>query len=89
MTTEQNNKQRRNRHRLSASVSPAYDDGEPLAVGDVLVLGDEYSPGLMKQPLVVPVAVKPSKPLCDSVVLPRKYRVEGSQHGVLRASRVA
>ena len=85
--------------------SLAQDDGEPLIVSYVLrsigkvtrrheaithlYLGYDDPPGLLVQPLVVPVGVEVGELLGESVVFPDPDRVEDSKTRLFVSSRVS
>ena len=57
----------------------AKDDGEPLVVGDMLVLSNDNLPGLLIQSLVIPVRVEVVELLGNSVVFSHPNSVENCQ----------
>lgn len=61
----------------------AEHQGQPLVVGHVLILRDDNLPGLLVEPLVVPVGVEVGQLLGQSVVLPHPDSVEHSQARLL------
>ena len=65
------------------------DDGQPLVVGDVLHLCDLDPPGLLVEPLVLPVRVEVVQLGGQPVVFPHPHRVVDRQARLLVRSAVA
>lgn len=64
------------------------EDGQIFVVGNLLVLGDVYLPGLLEDGLVVPVGIDLSQYPGQSVVLPEEDYLEDGELGVLVGSSI-
>ena len=60
-------------------VVSAQHQGQPLVVGNVLILSDDNLPGLLVKPLVVPVGVEVGQLLCKSVMFSHPDSVKHRQ----------
>lgn len=59
------------------------EQGQPLVVGDELVLADVDPPRLLEEGLVVPVRVQVLQDAGEAVVLAQKHHLQQRQLGVL------
>ena len=55
---------------LFLSLPLTEQDGQPVAISYVLILGDNDLPALLKKPLVIPVRIQRGQLVRDTIVLP-------------------